>query len=294
MIDTARAMLVRYSFVSHSIMILIGAALFALAIQLFAIPNQFVEGGATGIVLLLHYAFHFKPSLTTFLLNIPVFIAGWRVLGVRGIGLSAIGACGLSFFLWVLEYAQHKGWLVPFLVGDYLLAALYAGLTSGLGLGLILRYGGSMGGTTLIARMLHVSFGLHPSKMILLFDVVVIGAAVLYIPLDKVLYTFVMVYVASRVIHLVNREQCLAKEMTVYAKSTSDWASQLFGGLAHGYAMFEVTFEPGGQRMQAIRCLVSRSEWYRLKREIKRVDPAAIMIVHDVHDMAGQRSAFES
>ncbi len=275
-------------------MILIGAALFALAIQLFAIPNQFVEGGATGIVLLLHYAFGFKPSLTTFLLNIPVFIAGWKVLGGRGIGFSAIGACGLSFFLWVLEYLQHEGWLVPFVAGDYLLAALYAGLTSGLGLGLILRYGGSTGGTTLLARMLHLSFGWHPSKMILLFDVVVIGAAALYIPLDKVLYTLVMVYVASRVIHLVNKEQCPVKEMTVYAKAGSEWASQLFGGLAHGYAVFEVTFEPGGQRMQAIRCLVSRSEWYRLRREIRKADPAAIMIVHDVHDMAGERPPYAS
>lgn len=101
-----------------------------------------MEGGVTGITLLLNYAFSIPIFLSTLLINLPLFLLGWKVLGGRQIVYTGVGIGALTFFLWVFERMITAGWIIPFSTEhDFILAALYAGVTLGTGLGLVFRFG---------------------------------------------------------------------------------------------------------------------------------------------------------
>src|SRR5690606_13432097 len=134
----------------------------------------------------------------------------------------------------------------------------------------------------LLAQIFQVLYGWHASKTILWFDVVVIGAAIFYIPIDRVLYTLIMVYITARVIHVVNKEQSQAKDITVYSSSAASWASRILA--SKDYVLYQAMLEPNRHDIQVVRCLVAHSEWHRLKKEIHAVDPQATLIANDVFD----------
>src|SRR5689334_8121051 len=115
-------------------------AIYAFGLHYFVISNQLMEGGVTGIALLFNYAAGLPASLTTLLLNIPLFLIGWKTLGKQAMFYTLWGTLSLSLFLWVMERLIALRWIVPFTTDhDYLLAALYAGVTLGAGLVIVFR-----------------------------------------------------------------------------------------------------------------------------------------------------------
>src|SRR4051794_31122622 len=94
--------------------IMLGTAIYAFGLLYFIIPNQLMEGGVTGITILLNYAFNIPIFLTTLIINFPLFILGWKVLGGRQIVYTGVGIGSLSFFLWVFEELIATGWIEPF------------------------------------------------------------------------------------------------------------------------------------------------------------------------------------
>lgn len=165
---------------------MLGAAIYAFGLLYFIVPNQLMEGRVTGITILLNYAFDLPIFLTTLLLNLPLFLLGWKVLGSNQIFYTGIGIGLLTFFLWVFERLIAGGWLIPFSTEhDFILASLYAGVTLGAGLGIVFRYGGTTGGVDIVARILARKFGWSMGQIILAVDIIIIGASLLYIPREK-------------------------------------------------------------------------------------------------------------
>lgn len=158
--------------------IMLGTAVFAFGLLYFIIPNQLMEGGVTGITVLLNYAFGISPSLSTLVINIPLFILGWKVLGGRQILYTGIGIALLTVFLGLFERLIEAGYIVPFKTEhDFLLAALYAGVTIGTGLGIVFRAGGTTGGSDIIARILSRRSGISIGKVMLGIDIIIIGSS---------------------------------------------------------------------------------------------------------------------
>ncbi|HEX7056983.1 MAG TPA: YitT family protein, partial [Bacilli bacterium] len=121
--------------------IMLGTAIYAFGIHYFVIANELMEGGITGIALLLNYSLHWRPSWTTLAMNIPLFWAGYRFFTRSTLLYTILGTTSASFFLWVMEEFIRHGWIHPFYSpDDLLLAALYAGVTLGTGLGIVFRF----------------------------------------------------------------------------------------------------------------------------------------------------------
>src|SRR5690554_5491757 len=124
--------------------ITVGSAIYAFGLHFFIIPNLLMEGGITGVAILLNYSLSLPPSLTTLVLNVPLFIIGWRVFGKSTMLFTIYGTASLSLFLWIMELAIEYQWVTPFYANhDFLLVALYAGVTLGAGLGIVFRFGGT-------------------------------------------------------------------------------------------------------------------------------------------------------
>jgi len=270
------------------ISIMIGTAIYAFGLHYFVISNKLMEGGVTGISLLFNYALGLPLSLTNLLLNIPLFIVGWKVLGKQFMVFTIWGTLFLSFFLWIMEQLIKYKWIVPFTTNDYLLAALYAGATLGSGLGLIFRYGASTGGTDIIAQLGKHWRGWQVGQMILIIDALVLMLSFLYIPREKVLYSLISIFIASKMIHYITEGVYSSKAFTIITNQSHLLAAAIQLNIRRGVTIIPTI---GGYKQQnntIIYCVVSRHEVRRLKLLVHQVDSNAFMVINDVKDVLGQ------
>lgn len=269
--------------------IMIGTAIYAFGLHYFVISNELMEGGLTGISLLLKYVLNVPPSISTLVFNIPLFYLGWRNFGKGPMLYTIFGVVCLSLFLWVMERLIHMGWIVPFqTTQDYFLATLYAGITLGTGLGLVFRYGGTTGGSDILARIGHKKRGWSVGQVILIIDVLVIGSSFIYLPKEKVLYSLVAVFVTSRIIDYISEGAYAAKAFTIISEQPSVLAEHITKVLDRGVTLFPAKGAYSGETKEVVYCVVYRHETRRLRELIRAVDPRAFIIVGDVHEVIGE------
>lgn len=269
--------------------ILLGTAVYAFGLHYFVIPNQLMEGGVTGIALLIHYAFQIPPSYSMLALNIPLFLLGWKQLGHKPMAYTIIGTVSLSFFLWVMERLIRDGWLIPFHTErDFILAALYAGVTIGIGLGIVFRGGGTTGGADIIARIGQRTWGWSMGRIILVIDACVIGASLFYIPQEKVLYTLVTVFIASRLIDFIQEGAYAAKAFTIITDHAGPIAEVVTRTMDRGVTLIPARGAYSKQSKQIVYCVVYRTEIRQLRELVRSVDPRAFIIISEVYDVLGE------
>lgn len=268
-------------------MILMGAFIFSLGINYFAVPNKLGEGGFTGIALLAHYLFGISPGLVIFTLNIPLYFIGYKVFGRQTLVYTIIGTNAVSFFLWMTEE-----WGDP-LAGDLLLAALYTGVLVGVGLGLIFRVGGTTGGVDIIARLAQKYLDWSIGRTFMIFDFVVILLSAFHIGREKAMYTLVAVFVGARVIDFVVEGLNAAKGVTIISNSAVAISERVTKEMGRGVTLLKGKGAYTGTEKEVLFIVVSRPELPRLKHLIHSVDPFAFVTVHDVRDVLGEGFTYE-
>ncbi|WP_018751377.1 YitT family protein [Paenibacillus sanguinis] len=269
--------------------ILLGTAIYAFGLLYFILPNQLMEGGLTGVTLLLNYAFGISPSLSNLLLNIPLFLLGWKILGSKQIVLTGIGIGSLTFFLWVFERLIRQGWIIPFATEtDYILVSLYAGVTLGAGLGIVFRFGGTTGGSDIIARIFGRKYGFSMGQVILTLDIIIIGLSLFYIRKENILYTLVAVFIASRVIDFIQEGAYSAKAFTIISDEAPAIADMITKEMDRGVTLIPAIGAYSKQAKHMAYCVVSRQEIRRLQSIVKSIDPRAFVIISEVNDVHGE------
>lgn len=269
--------------------IIAGSAIYAFGLLYFIIPNELMEGGVTGITVLLNYAFNISPSISTMALNIPLFLVGMKILGKRQSVYTGLGIASLTLFLWLFELLIDRGYVVPFHTEhDYILAALYAGVTLGAGLGIVFRFGGTTGGSDIIARIINRKFGFSMGQIILSLDILIIGLSLFFIPLERILYTLVAVFIASKVIDFIQEGAYAAKAFTIISDRAPDIANRISTEMDRGVTLIPAIGAYSMQAKYMVYCVVSRQEIRRLTGIAKSLDPRAFIIINDVNDVHGE------
>ncbi|MFC4599049.1 YitT family protein [Cohnella hongkongensis] len=266
-----------------------GTALYAFGLQYFILPNQLMEGGVTGIAVLLNYALDLPVSITSLAINLPLFVLGWRLLGKEAMVYTFAGTVLLSLFLWVAESLVERGWLVPFRAEqDFMLAVLYAGVTLGTGLGLVFRAGGTTGGADIIARIVHRTRSWSMGRIILSLDAAILGISLLLIPKEKVLYTIVSVFIASRIIDYIQEGAYAAKAFTIMCRDPERLARRVTDVLDRGVTLMPAVGAFSGENRTVVFCVVGRFEIGKLKSLVRQHDRRAFIVISDVHDVLGE------
>lgn len=267
--------------------ILLGTALYAFGLLYFIIPNKFTEGGVTGITVLLNYGLGVPTALSTLVLNVPLVILGWRILGLGQIVYTAVGIGSLSLFLWLFQALFDRGILIQH-AHDPILAALYAGIVLGLGLGIVFRFGGTTGGSDIIARILNRKKGWSMGRVILAIDVMIIGLSLFFIAEEKVLYTLVAVFIASKVIDFVQEGAYAARAFMIISNEAEAIADRIMAEMDRGVTLIPAFGAYSKHAKHIAYCVISRQEIRQLQLIVKSVDPRAFIIVNDVHDVQGE------
>ena len=265
------------------IMIIFGSAIFAFGLNYFTIANELMEGGFTGISILLNYTFGWSPAVMNLVLNIPLFYIGWRVFGHQSMIYTILGTVSLSFFLWVTS-----GWSNHPMKEDLFLVSLYAGVFVGVGLGIIFRFGGTTGGVDIIARLANKFYGWSMGRTMFAFDFFVIGISVFLIGQEKAMYTLVAVFVGTRIIDFVQEGAYAAKAATIISDSAPQIADAIMKEMERGATLLKGKGGYTGSDKEVLYCVVARSETIRLRNIVHRIDPRAFVVVNDVHDVLGE------
>lgn len=265
--------------------ILLGSAIFAFGLVHFNMQNNLAEGGFTGITLLLYFIFDIDPSISNLVLNIPIFFIGWKLLGRTTFLYTIIGTVALSVFLWLFQRFQIY---MP-LKDDLTLAALFAGVFIGVGLGIIFRYGGTTGGVDIIARLVHKYKGVSMGKTMFMFDFVVIALSlVTYLSYKEAMYTLVAVFIAAKVIDFMQEGAYAAKGATIISEHNGEIADRIMQEMDRGVTILKGQGSFTKMDRNVLYCVVGKNEIVRLKMVITSVDPHAFVAVSDVHDVLGE------
>ncbi|PLR66783.1 MULTISPECIES: YitT family protein [Bacillaceae] len=271
--------------IKNILFILLGSAIFAFGLVHFNMQNNLAEGGFTGITLLLFFIFKIDPSISNLVLNIPIFFIGWKLLGRTTFIYTIIGTVSLSVFLWLFQRYQ----IVMPLKDDLTLAALFAGVFIGAGLGIIFRYGGTTGGVDIIARLVHKYKGVSMGKTMFMFDFIVIALSlVTYLSYKEAMYTLVAVFIAARVIDFMQEGAYAAKGATIISGRNAEIADKIIQEMDRGVTVLKGQGSFTKMDIDVLYCVVDKNEIVRLKMVITSIDPHAFVAVSDVHDVLGE------
>ncbi|QBP41322.1 YitT family protein [Paenisporosarcina antarctica] len=265
--------------------ILLGSAIFSFGFVHFNIQNELGEGGFSGITLILFFVFKFDPALMNLLLNIPMFIIGWRLLGQKVFVYTIIGTVSVSIFIKIFQIYEINIQLQD----DLFLASLFAGVFVGIGLGIIFRYGGTTGGVDIIARLAHKYVGWSMGKTMFIFDAAVILLSWLtFLDHRSMMYTLVAVFIGSRVIDFVQEAAYKARGAFIISEFQSEIGDRIASDMDRGVTVLRGFGHFTKADREVLYCVVGRNEIVRLKNIITSIDPHAFVSVTEVHDVMGE------
>ncbi|WP_440898504.1 YitT family protein [Bacillus daqingensis] len=265
--------------------ILLGTAILSFGLVYFNMENNLADGGFTGITLILFFVFDFNPAYSNLLLNIPLFLLGWKVLGRNAFMYTLIGTFALSLFLWLFQ--AYPMMSIP-LQDDMTLAALFAGVFIGVGLGIVFRFGGTTGGVDIIAKLGFKYYGWSMGRTMFVFDAAVITTSLVYLNYREAMYTLVAVFVAAKVIDFIQQGAYSGKAAMIISSKVPEIAAAISKEMDRGATLLQGKGSFTGDAREVLYCVVGRNEMVRLKNLIARTDPHAFVTMQDVQDVMGE------
>ena len=263
-------------------LLFLGSVLCAVVVKGILIPKEFLAGGITGLALLSHYFIQSLPvGVIYFLLNIPLFVVGWMFVGRRFFLYSVAGVCIFSAVI-----------LLPlpiFPIQDMILAALTAGMITGVGSGIILRSLGSAGGLDILTVILFKKFSIRPGTLVLIFNGFLMIAAAFRIPLEMVLYTLIYMYVTSYCVNLVVTGLSQRKAVMIISPRWNEISREIIEKLQRGVTVVRGEGGYSGQGLHILYSVITFTELSRFKEIIRKIDPEAFVVVTETLEVMGKR-----
>ena len=264
---------------------MLGAAIFSFGFVHFNMQNELGEGGFSGITLILYFTLNWDPALLNLILNIPMFILGWKLLGPKSFIYTIVGTLSVSVFLKLFQHYEIQ----MDLQDDKLLVALFAGVFVGIGLGIVFRFGGTTGGVDIIARLANKFLGWGMGKTMFMFDTfVILFSWATFLDAHSMMYTLVAVYVGGRVIDFVQEGAYSAKGALINSPLSEEIADKISSKMERGVTVFNAHGHYTKNNQNVLYCVVGRNEVVRLKSIVNSIDPHAFVSIIDVHDVAGE------
>jgi len=267
--------------VSNGILIITGLFIASLAYNLYLIPNNIAAGGFTGIGQLVNHFVNINVGTVNIILNVPLFLLSMRSMGLKFGLRSLVAMFGFSL---MIDYIP-----LPAATDDMLLAAVYGGLVSGIGFGLILRGNTTTGGTDMLATLLHKIF--PPLKInygIFIVDGLVVVASAFVFEPQAAMYALISIFISNVMIDLVLEGPNSANSYFIISDKSDEIARRIMDEMERGVTALEGMGMYHGTRKHVLLCVVNRFESMRLRKIVFAVDPSAFVISNKAHEVLGE------
>ncbi len=260
--------------------LLVGDLVGAVAINNFLIPAHILAGGITGIAQVVQHFTHIAVGTWYFILNIPLFILGYRYLGRRFIFLTGVAIVGFSAFT---DFVH-----VPFTPhGSPLLISLYGGVLLGISSGIIFRVGGSTGGTDIISLVVNRRTGKSIGSLSFAMNIVVVLLSSTVFGIEAGMYTLVAMFVAARAMNaLMNYQQ--RKTAIIVSAKAQEIADQIGQRLGRGATLVNAAGAYSGNELGMLICALTQLEISELRGLATDIDPNVFITVLNTTEVIGR------
>ncbi|MBA9026760.1 YitT family protein [Peribacillus huizhouensis] len=262
-------------------LVIVGAAIIAIAFNVFLLPNQIASGGVSGISTILTDIFGFEPAYVQWAFNIPLFISGLYLLGMQFGAKSLVGTLILPLIVFLTK--DWDPW-----TNDALLGSICGGIGVGLGLGIVFRGKASTGGTDLAAQIIHKYTNLSLGTCVALIDGLIVLSAAIVFDIEKGLYALIGLYVTSKTIDIIQVGLRRSKMAMIITNHEEEVRHEIIHVLDRGVTRLSGQGGYTDDSRPILMCVIDQSEFTNLKQLVKDVDPKAFVVVMDAAEVLGE------
>ena len=268
-------------YIKKYIIIFLGAIIASIGLELFLIPNHVIDGGVVGISIMFNTIFGL-PFGFLVLLNLPFLYLGYKQIGKNFAIATLIAICFLSFWSAVIGN-------IPRVTEDPFLAAIFGGIIDGLGVGLIIRAGGSLDGTEIVAIIMDKKSVFSVGEVVMFINLFILSSAGLLYGWDKAMYSLVAYFVISKMIDVVIKGLDESYAVMIVTNEHEEVTSALNDRLGRGVTLLHGAGGYTGDSKEVLYCVVTRLEVDKLKEIVLEKDENAFVTINAVHDIVGGR-----
>ncbi len=266
--------------VKRIVLIMMGAILVAFALETFLINNSIIDGGITGISIMTSYLSKIPVGIFLFLFNLPFLIIGYKTIGKTFALSTLLGVTTLSITTSLLHHVE------PF-TDDTFLAAVFGGILLGVGTGIVIRAGGSLDGTEIIAIILNRKTPFSVGQFVMFFNVFILGSAGFVYSLDRALFSMIAYYIAFKMIDLTIEGFDESKSVWIISNNFKEIGSAIVDRLGRSVTYMYGEGGYSGDEKKVIFVIINRLEEAKLKSIVKELDSGAFLAVGNIHDVRG-------
>jgi uncharacterized membrane-anchored protein YitT (DUF2179 family) len=265
--------------ISSGVFILVGVLSAGLGLKGFLLPSHFIDGGVTGVSMLVSALAGISLPLLIVIINAPFVIIGHLHIGRMFALKSALAIGGLALCLTFIQY--------PVATTDKLLAAVFGGFFLGAGIGLSIRAGGVLDGTEVMALILSKKIGTTIGDIILVFNIIIFSVAGIFLGLEPALYSILTYFSASKTIDFLIHGIEEYNGITIVSARSEEIKASILEDLGRGVTVYKGVGGLTGMEHNILFCVVTRLEIPRIKNMVKDIDEMAFIAVHRITDASG-------
>ncbi|MDS1030258.1 YitT family protein [Bacillota bacterium LX-D] len=266
--------------IKRYLLLFIGSILAAVGLEIFLIPNNIIDGGIVGISIISSYLTKLPLGLFIVILNLPFLILGYKQIGKTFVISSLFSIVSLSF--WVSVFTP-----IPGLTQDILLATVFGGMILGMGVGIIIRYGGSLDGTEMVAIMINKQTPFSVGETVMFFNIFILSSAGLIFGWDRAMYSLIAYFIAFKVIDITIEGLDEVKAAMIISDYGEEIADAITARLGRGVTFLEGRGGFSKNKKTILYSVVTRLEVAKLKSIIYDKDENAFVTINDVFDIMG-------
>lgn len=262
------------------LLVTIGAALAAMALEIFLVPNNIIDGGITGISIMLSYVTKINLSIFIIILNIPFLILGYKQLGKNFLIKATYAMIVFSLLLEEFKSVQQ-------LTNDTLLATIFGGVLLGIGVGFVIKYGACVDGTEVLAILISKKTSLSVGKVVMFFNFFIYIIASFLFGWDRALYSILTYFITFKIIDQVSEGFEQAKAAMIITNHGEEIAQSIYEQLGRTVTMLEGEGLISGKKV-VLYAVVTRIEIPELKKIVQHDDVSAFVTITDVNEIVGK------
>ncbi|WP_419180474.1 YitT family protein [Bacillus salipaludis] len=264
------------------LLITLGATLMGVGLEIFLVPNNVIDGGITGISIMLSYLTGWKIGIFLFILNMPFFYIGYKQIG-KTFALSTL------YGIIILSIATTLLHPVPAFTQDILLASVFGGIILGIGVGIVIRYGGSLDGTEILAILFNNKLPFSVGEIIMFFNLFILGSAGFVFSWDRAMYSLIAYFVAYKTIDITVTGLDESKSVWIISDNAKQIGDAIMSRLGRGVTYMKGEGAYSGDDKKVIFCVINRLEEAKLKEIVSENDDNAFLAVADIAEVRGGR-----
>ena len=272
------------NFIMRCLMMILGALIYTIGLDLFLVPNSIIDGGVVGISLMAAELSGISFSIFVVLFNLPFLYLGYRANG-KNFTFST-----LFSIVWMAIFSTFAHDFTP-ITSDPFLGAIFGGIILGIGVGLIIRNGGSLDGSEIVAIIFDRRSTFSVGEIVMAMNLIILGAAGFVYSWNSAMYSLIAYFIAYKMIDITITGLDESKGVMIItdAENSKKIADALNANLNRGVT---IMYGEGGylkQPKHVLYSVVTRLEIMRLKNTVYEVDSSAFITIQDVHDVFGGR-----